>query len=123
MSPTTVAALIGGLAGLCTGILGSLVAPWVQWNIEKRRKDIEYKQKIISEVRKLLDEKPDIDDIKSSSYWGFIFEHLDDREKSNMSNSTIVVELNEGTDSDTAKKRIISRMLHRLEQKWGLINA
>lgn len=31
------AALIGGGAGLCTGVAGSLIAPWVNWRIEQHR--------------------------------------------------------------------------------------
>jgi len=31
------AAIIGGVSGLLAGVVGSLVAPWVHWGIEKRR--------------------------------------------------------------------------------------
>jgi hypothetical protein len=32
-------AVIGGVAGLATGAISSLVAPWAKWSIEKRRID------------------------------------------------------------------------------------
>ena len=31
------AAIIGGVAGLLTGAISSLVAPWAKWSIEQRR--------------------------------------------------------------------------------------
>ncbi|MDG4667003.1 hypothetical protein [Mycobacterium sp. 236(2023)] len=37
MPAEIVAALIGGGAGLATGIVGTIFAPWVNWGIEKRR--------------------------------------------------------------------------------------
>ena len=37
MASEVVAALIGGGAGLATGVVGSLFAPWANWGIEKRR--------------------------------------------------------------------------------------
>ena len=37
MSIQVQAAIIAAVAGLATGTLGSLVAPWVQWRIETRR--------------------------------------------------------------------------------------
>jgi hypothetical protein len=31
---------VSGLEGLITGAIASLIAPWVQWVIEKRRREI-----------------------------------------------------------------------------------
>ncbi|WP_145984909.1 hypothetical protein [Geobacter sulfurreducens] len=123
MNPTIAAAIIGGLAGLCTGVLGSLVAPWVQWAIERRRKEIEYKHKIIFEVRKLLDEKSTIDEIMASSYWGVIDAHLNSSERNVIFGEMRIVVLGDISDPDIIKKREISKMLTRLESKWELVKA
>lgn len=37
MSGEVTAAVIGGVAGVLTGGIGSLAAPWAQWGVEKRR--------------------------------------------------------------------------------------
>ena len=37
MASEIVVALIGGGAGLATGVVGSLFAPWANWGVEKRR--------------------------------------------------------------------------------------
>jgi hypothetical protein len=41
MSEQLDSAIIAALVGLVTGAAGSLVAPWVGWGIEKRRKLVE----------------------------------------------------------------------------------
>ena len=37
MTDTVWAAIVGGAAGVITGSLSSLIAPWTHWGIEKRR--------------------------------------------------------------------------------------
>jgi hypothetical protein len=37
MEASIVNAIIAGTVGLITGAIGSLIAPWVNWNIDKRR--------------------------------------------------------------------------------------
>lgn len=37
MAPDIVAAFIGGGAGLATGVVGSLFAPWANWGVERSR--------------------------------------------------------------------------------------
>lgn len=44
-------AVIGGAAGLTTGVVGSLFAPWASWGIEKRRLRREGRIKRIEEWR------------------------------------------------------------------------
>jgi hypothetical protein len=46
-----VIALIGGGAGLATGVVGSLFAPWASWGVEKRRLQQERRVQRIAEWR------------------------------------------------------------------------
>jgi hypothetical protein len=48
MNDTIYVAVIGGLSGLITGAIGSLVAPWVNWGIEKRRKKMDRHRELIA---------------------------------------------------------------------------
>jgi hypothetical protein len=36
MENTILVALIGAVAGLISGTIASLIAPWIKWGIEKR---------------------------------------------------------------------------------------
>lgn len=48
--------LIPALIGLLAGILGSLVAPWVNWGIEKKREKLKYRREIIQRCRAKIDD-------------------------------------------------------------------
>jgi hypothetical protein len=51
MSSDVVAAIVGGVAGVVTGGISSLLAPWASWGIEKRRDDRRRKTALIDEWR------------------------------------------------------------------------
>jgi len=51
VSSEIVVALIGGGAGLATGIVGSLFAPWANWGAEKRRRRQDRRVERIGEWR------------------------------------------------------------------------
>lgn len=47
-------ALIGAIAGLISGALASLIAPWIQWGIEKRKSQHNDRRNLIKKVRELV---------------------------------------------------------------------
>jgi hypothetical protein len=47
--------LIPALLGLIGGVVGSLVAPWVHWAIEKRRSKFDYRKSLIEKWRSEID--------------------------------------------------------------------
>jgi hypothetical protein len=116
-------ALIAAVFGLISGAVASLIAPWVHYFIEHRRRAIEYKIERIAEVRKLLDSSESMIDVKKSSLWGFIDAHLNEQErKGAMPIRAMVVQADDGAEisQEDIKKQAISRMLSRLEKEWGL---
>ena len=55
MASEIVVALISGGVGLTTGIIGSLVAPWANWGVEKRRRIQERRVERIKQWRDRAD--------------------------------------------------------------------
>ena len=110
--------IISALTGLLAGAVGSLIAPWVHWRIEKVRKSIEYKQALIKDVRHLLDQAESMEAILSSSLWGFIYGNLDKNEKRSIT-SPNGLNFNEWPDMDdlSVRKQLIGDMLYRLEER------
>ena len=41
--------------GLLGGTIGSLIAPWVSWGIEKRREKLKYRREIIQRCREKIE--------------------------------------------------------------------
>jgi hypothetical protein len=52
--------LIPAVAGLFSGAVGSLVAPWVQWGIEAKRERIKARRDLLLQARELLAKPPPI---------------------------------------------------------------
>jgi len=52
------AGLIGGIAGavggLLTGVVGSLVAPWINWRIERRKLQLQARVGLLTSAREVL---------------------------------------------------------------------
>ena len=123
MSPEIAAALVGGIAGLLSGAVASLVAPWVQWAIEKRRKSIEYKELLIKELRALIDRSENIEEIMASSLWGFIESNLTKEERGNFCNARVIHVTDHKITQGKIKMQIIGRMVARLENEWHIKNT
>jgi hypothetical protein len=56
--------LIPAVAGLLSGAVGSLVAPWVQWGIEARRERMKARRTLLSQARELLANPPPIEEFR-----------------------------------------------------------
>ncbi|KMT66877.1 hypothetical protein [Catenovulum maritimum] len=113
--------VVPAVVGLISGAVGSLVAPWVNWRIEKKRKQIEYKHSLIKIAREKIDNAETIEDILSSSIWGFIDSNLTNQETSSISSGTNYFQtVNDGMTQLHMKKQVISKMLNRVEKQWGL---
>lgn len=83
---------------------------------------------LIKGTRKMLDEAENLNDIHSSSYWGFIKNHLSENEKNIVCGTTKNIISFDGNNSVNIKssdfiyrKKQISFMINRLEKEWGLI--
>lgn len=63
MASEIVVALIGGGAGLATGVVGSLAAPWANWGIEKRRLKRQQRVKRIEEWRDGVENLDSLEDM------------------------------------------------------------
>lgn len=50
-------AVIAALVGLISGCIGSLIAPWVHWGIEKKRLKLQARRQLISEAREYITSK------------------------------------------------------------------
>lgn len=114
--------LIVAIIGFCSGAVGSLVAPWVNWGIEKRRDRRNERKYLIDLARKYIHTK---------DFGGFGFVKTDVYIQLKPYLSKPVVEFVENferawecaDDSSTLQcdlKTAVLSDLQRLERKWGL---
>jgi len=47
--------VISGIVGLVTGAAGSLIAPWAQWAVEKRRNRFSYQRELVASWRDAIE--------------------------------------------------------------------
>ena len=54
MNDPVVIALIGAFGGFISGIVASILAPWVNWGIKKRKEKLEERKKLLEDIRKII---------------------------------------------------------------------
>jgi hypothetical protein len=67
---------IPAVVGLITGAMGSLIAPWVSWGIEKRRSKVEARRRSIADARAELQHKPENKAFRESLLYSRLRPHL-----------------------------------------------
>lgn len=71
--------LIAAASGAIAAVIGSLIEPWVQWAVERRRDRQKYRRKLIQSWRELISEQvgkttqlPEIEDISHTSEYSMM---------------------------------------------------
>ena len=67
--------LIPAIAGLLSGAVGSLIAPWVQWGIEARRERMKGRRDLLAEARRLLGKPPPVSEFRKQPLY-FQIKHI-----------------------------------------------
>jgi hypothetical protein len=122
MSDQLWAALIGGVAGLASGALVSLVAPWVNWGVEKRRLRLMRRRELVDQWRAGLAEAESADvfgaeAIEHLVWYQSLRRHLDPWDGSTPADRTVVVTPT-GSRSGTAVQ--IDNAIEKQARIWGI---
>jgi len=123
MDLTLGTALIAGASGLISGVLGSLIAPWVHWGVEKKRALNEARRALLKEAREY---------VGSNLFSGRTFDSKTIYRRLKPYLGSIVVEAAENYEEvqdrqddpgefPAAFRREVLDELGRLEKEWGLI--
>lgn len=122
MEPSTTNAIIAGLVGLITGAIGSLIAPWVQWGVEKRRKKLERRTALIQRWREILSNDAfERAILLNDPAYGPLRDLLTEAVRKEIERplTHITVVLNSPTNSND--RDLVLREIARIERSWGLI--
>lgn len=117
-----IAASSGAIAGLISGVIGSLIAPWVQWAIEKRRSRLSYRQERIGVWRRSIREF-DYFGTKKFTATGAYSEmrpHLQGDVRESLETPRTSIVSNEAR-GEVAERSLLLDEVTRIEKEWGLV--
>lgn len=122
--------LVPAIAGLITGAIGSLVAPWAQWGIEKKRLQHQVRSTLVAEVRAALVDPPSNKEFRVMPIYSRLRPHLSEAARRSVEGSHgpeqvgEVILLVSGAGRHSGVNPYAQRVLDELadlEQRWGLI--
>jgi len=114
--------LVPALAGLIAGVIGSLVAPWVNWGIEKRREKHKYRQAIVQRCRELVNSPTFTKQIlRASPEYKHLRPYLAQHEADSIERDNHILggEIQDGPWD--AHRRLVTQALEKLEKAWDLV--
>jgi hypothetical protein len=122
MEISTVNNIIAGTIGLITGAIGSLVAPWINWGIEKRRKRNERRIELIGTWRKIIsnnkfDRRQLLNDPTYGALCGLLQQEV--RKEIERPNNIEIIDVHSPTES--YDRDLLLREIARIENHWKLI--
>jgi predicted nucleic acid-binding protein len=111
--------LISALLGLLVGVAGTLVTPWVNWGIEKKREKQRSRKELIQRTRELLD-SPEWDQLNFSSTvtYSEIRQHLTERTIKSIEDGAIFIQVGRG--GNVIKSSVLDDVAKK-EKEWGII--
>src|SRR5215211_2793837 len=126
-----VAASSGAIAGLISGVIGSLIAPWVHWAIEKRHNLFNYRRELVETWRNELEHYDyESGNVRTTATYSAIRPHLKQGVRERLESPRTVhveSESREGVSDVTVSgkspasvKNMLLDEVARLEQQWGL---
>jgi hypothetical protein len=116
-----VAASSGAIAGLITGVIGSLIAPWVQWAIEKRRSRLGYRQERIRIWRENINSyRGNFTQFTTTATHSEIRPHLTEDVRKRLEKPRTAIVPNEKRGK-AAQRYILLDEVARIEKEWGLV--
>jgi hypothetical protein len=123
MSQGIITALIAGAVGLLTGAIGSLIAPWVNWGIEKRRKRHDNRARLINTWRAVISD-PNFERTRITTHptYGSLKPLLTKQAIESLhrpENAHIVVR--GSSDPNYADRSLLQAEIGRIEKEWGLV--
>jgi hypothetical protein len=120
--------LIPAAAGLLSGILGSLVAPWIHWGIEARRERAKSRRALIAEARLLLAKQLPIATFRKHPVYFQIKPHLSEGTNAlvigefDQYGYEVVVLVSDGPYAGVQPyAHLVLDELSRIEARWGLV--
>jgi hypothetical protein len=110
-------AFAGAVAGLISGALASLVAPWIQWGVEKRRLQRNERRELLERARGIVTSVNDPQSFRNTPEYARLRPHLLDEVRNKIEGRPIVPGTGEGRGT---VRNLLLDDFARIERKWGI---
>jgi len=113
---------VSAVVGLISGTIGSLIAPWVHWGIEKQKLKLLAHRELIEKVRRELKAAPVKSEFRESVIYSQIRTFLQERTRQMIESDTITVEVGggRGSGADNYMSDVLDDLCI-LEKHWELL--
>jgi len=105
-------AIISGIVGLITGLIGSLIAPWVHWGIEKKRIRLAERKELLTQARVSLSMYESRGEYITTSTYSRVRPYLP---------ASALAAIENGSFSANDHRPSMLAALAELERNWGLL--
>ena len=119
-----VTAVIAGATGLISGVIGSLVAPWINWGIEKKRRALDARAKLVTRWREILGaEDFDRSMILNDPAYGVLAPLLGEKERKQIERpqNHLILEAYPTPGKDPDRTMLLHEVA-RIERVWKLLD-
>jgi len=123
---TAVTAIITAVKRLISRAVGSLIAPWVHWGIEKRRGKLVRRQRIIDDCRSALSE-PDFSVFvfRETPAYAAIRQYLSEKVRTQTESASgtrvYVAAIGAGRGEGNLHRTTLADEIARIEKEWELV--
>jgi len=110
--------IVIALISFLGGALGSVVAPWVNWGIERRKLRLQARRALISRWRNYFDMVEDLSGFTGSVIYSEMRPHMDEATAKMLHGGTVVLTI--GRSGDVIRNHLYDAVAD-IEAKWGLV--
>lgn len=109
------------VVGVLSGVLTSLLAPWVTWGIEKKRSLIAARREFLKECRELIHSAPPREQFRNSSVYARLLPLLSLGAKELIEDETTTIYTGGRVAEVDSYARWLFDEIARIEREWGLL--
>ena len=122
MDNTILVALVGAASGLVSGTVASLIAPWINWGVEKRKQKLEYRRQLVVSWRKMIEDvSKQVPEDKSPGDVVFLYQKHSAFHSLKQHLNIESVDMLRNLDPYYELPFKISDEISRIEKKWKLV--
>jgi len=116
--------VLPAILGFVAGAIRSLVAPWVNWGIEKRREKTKRRQEFIDSWRRYIEDEFEWNSFRNTAMFSQIKPYLSEKMINELDpvegSETPTIHLRSPIGEDTLTKRLLDEIA-AVEKRWNLI--